>query len=384
MNNVCFVIMPYGPKEDIDKKIVDFDVIYESMIKAAVKSVGTLECQRCDDIEQPGWIHERMLRHIFEDRVAIVDTSTLNANVFYELGVRHALRKAVTVLIHGKGTTWPFNIAGLSSIEYANTPEGFEEGKDRIRAFIVNALNDPGATDSLVYSAIPDLQVQRLPRRITKLDVIPYVLAANPEKRIGFVTGDREDIRVGDVWVSSENTNMQMDTFYGRSTSATIRYLGARKDETGRIEEDTIGLELAGKLKGRTEVDPGTVLATGAGALTHNGVKRIFHVAAVRGQPREGYQPVPRLDQCVKNALRRAGDDEFRNDGLTSMLFPIFGTGPGGGNLQRHAEICLDAAVEHLSAIPSPIRDVFFYVFGDVDLEICTTIARNHRGLKSA
>ena len=99
MNNLCFVIMPYGEKKDIDGKEIDFDKIYESMIKGAVASLDGLICQRCDDIEKPGWIHERMLRHIFEDRVAIVDTSTLNANVFYELGVRaigltHARRNA--------------------------------------------------------------------------------------------------------------------------------------------------------------------------------------------------------------------------------------------------------------------------------------------------
>jgi O-acetyl-ADP-ribose deacetylase (regulator of RNase III) len=325
-----------------------------------------------------------MLRHILEDRVAIVDTSTLNANVFYELGVRHALCRSVTVLIHRKGTSWPFNIAGLSSIEYATTPRGLAAARDTIRTFIVNALNDPGATDSLVYSAIPDLQVQRVPRRIGKLAVFPYVLVQDPDRRIGFVTGDREDIRVGDVWVNSENTHMQMDTFFGRSTSATIRYLGARKDETGRIDEDTIGLELASKVRGGAEVAPGTVLVTGAGALVRNGVKRIFHVAAVRGEPREGYRPVPRIDQCVKNALRRAGEDEFRADGLTSILFPVFGTGPGRGDFREHAEICIQAAVEYLSTMPSPIRAVYFYVWGDVDLDVCHTIARNHPGLKPA
>ena len=99
MRNTCFVIMPYGKKKDIDGKEIDFDEIYEYVIERAVDSLEGFGCLRCDDIEQPGWIHERMLRHILEDRVAIVDTSTLNANVFYELGVRHALRRSATVLI---------------------------------------------------------------------------------------------------------------------------------------------------------------------------------------------------------------------------------------------------------------------------------------------
>jgi hypothetical protein len=106
VNSNCFVIMPYGPKRDIDGKSIDFDKLYELMIKQAVSSVGGLICVRCDDIEQPGWIHERMLKHILEDRVAVVDTSTLNANVFYELGVRHALRRSTTVLIQRKGSEY--------------------------------------------------------------------------------------------------------------------------------------------------------------------------------------------------------------------------------------------------------------------------------------
>ena len=382
MNNVCFVIMPYGTKKDIDGKEIDFDRVYDSMIKEAVNSVGSLECQRCDDLEQPGWIHERMLRHILEDRVAVVDTSTLNANVFYELGVRHALRKSVTVLIHRKGTSWPFNIAGLSSIEYSATPKGMEEARKTISRFIVNALKDPDAVDSLVYCAIPDLHVHRTPKRLTKVEISEFQLTRIPHKRIAFITGDREDIRVGDVWVSSENTNMQMDHYYGKSTSATIRYLGARKNEKGKILEDTIGEDLTRRMAPDVEVPPATVLCTGAGALERNNVKWIFHVASVVGEPREGYRPVTRIDQCVKNALRRASEPEFRKDGLTSILFPIFGTGPGGGDLSHHAEICINAAVDYLEAFDTPILDVYFYVWSDIDIEICQTVARNSPSLK--
>ena len=381
MNNACFVIMPYGTKKDIDGKDVDFNKVYELMIKEAVKSVGGLDCIRCDDIARPGWIHERMLHHILDDRVAIVDTSTLNANVFYELGVRHALRRSVTVLIHRSGTSWPFNIAGLNSIEYRTTPTGIAEARKAICAHIVNALREPNKPDSLVYHAIPGLRVEKASRRLTKVEIFPFTLVKDPGKSIAFITGDREDIKVGDIWVSSENTNMQMDHFYGKSTSATIRYLGARKDQ-GRVVEDTIGEELRRKMAGALVVDPATVIATGAGALAKNNVKWIFHVASVMGEPREGYRPVQRIDQCVKNALRRASDEDLQATGVNSMLLPILGTGPAGGNFQEHVEICVKAAVEYLEGVVSPIRTVYFYAWSDVDLEICLAVASNHAGLR--
>src|SRR5262249_9258497 len=203
------------------------------------------------------------------------------------------------------------------------------------------------------------------------------------DKRLGFVTGDREDIRVGDIWVNSENTNMQMDRYYGESTSATLRYLGARKDDRGKVVEDTINDELQRKMAGAMEVDPGTVLATSAGELADNNVKWIFHVAAVTGQPREDYRSGPRPDQCVKNALRKVGRGGLRDSALQSILFPIFGPGPAGGDLQQHATICINAALEYLETVETPIRDVYFYVWSDVDLEICQAIVRNHPGLAS-
>jgi len=382
VNNVCFVIMPYGNKNDIDGKEIDFEKIYESIIKVAVASVDGLECVRCDDIDKPGWIHERMLRHIFEDRVAIVDTSTLNANVFYELGVRHALKKSVTVLISRKGTTRPFNIAGLNSIEYSETDTGAVAAQKAIRDHITNGLKSPDQPDSLVYFAVPNLRVERAPKRLTMVEIHKFPLVKDPARSIAFITGDREDITVGDIWVSSENTNMQMDHFYGKSTSATIRYLGAKKDHRGVMIEDTIGEDLRRKMDGALVVDPATVIATDPGALKQNNVKWIFHVASVMGEPREGYRPVSRIDHCVKNALRKAGEDEFKNAGVASMLFPILGTGPAGGTVQEHAQICVNAAIEYLESVAGPIGDVYFYVWSDVDLETCLAIARNHPELK--
>ena len=100
-----------------------------------------------------------MLEHILEDRVAVVDTSTLNANVFYELGVRHALRKSVTVLMRREGTTSPFNIQGLSAVSYGITPESEAAAIKGISGAITSGLNNPKNIDSLVYQALPDLNL---------------------------------------------------------------------------------------------------------------------------------------------------------------------------------------------------------------------------------
>lgn len=387
-DNTCFVIMPFGTRKDIDDQEIDFDEIYDHIIKVAVESVGDgLSCVRCDRINESGSIHREMLTHIYEDRVAIVDTSTLNANVFYELGVRHALKRGITVLIRREGTGSPFNIQGLKAINYTTTPAGVALAKEKIRAFIENGLKDPHHVDSLVFDALPGLSVQggtRKRKRLTQLATFEYSLVRRPECAIGFVTGDRADIKVGDIWVNSENTDMLMDRYYGQSTSATIRFLGARKHNvTGRVVEDTIGEEIARVVKGE-RVEEAHVVTTGPGQLARNGVKWIFHVASVVGHPREGYRPIPRVERCVTCVFRHAAQPEFEADPPTSILFPIFGTGPGGGDLQEHTQLCVDAAVEALEAGIVPlVTRAWFAVWDDVMMEACEAAVANNHGLTS-
>ena len=121
--------MPFGEKKDLDGKSINFDKIYKDFIKGAVAELG-IKCVRCDEIVETGWIHSKMFKHIFEADVAVVDITALNPNVFYELGIRHALNKHVTVLIRKAGTPTPFNIQGFQMLEYnPESPESIANGK---------------------------------------------------------------------------------------------------------------------------------------------------------------------------------------------------------------------------------------------------------------
>jgi hypothetical protein len=113
----------FGQKHDNEGQLIDFDDLYEFMIKESVEALG-VTCIRSDEISESGMIHREMIEHTYTADIAVVDITTLNPNVFYELGVRHALRKSITVLIRQKGTKLPFNIQGLNVIEYdtANWP----------------------------------------------------------------------------------------------------------------------------------------------------------------------------------------------------------------------------------------------------------------------
>jgi O-acetyl-ADP-ribose deacetylase (regulator of RNase III) len=196
------------------------------------------------------------------------------------------------------------------------------------------------------------------------------------DKKIVLITGDIQRIKVADIWVNSENTNMQMSRFHEDTISGIIRYLGARKDNVGNVVEDTIADELTQVMGRNVSVNPATVLVTGAGDLekTHN-VKRIFHVASAQGEIGYGYRPIHNIDACVRNALAKADCEEFESLGFKSILFPLMGTGAARGKLKETAEKLLQAAISYLETTGnSTVERVYFLTWTDIQLENCRAI----------
>lgn len=368
----CFVIMPFGTREAASGAKIDFDGIYRDLIHGAVEAMG-FRSVRCDEIQHAGSIHQDMFKHIATDALAIVDITMLNPNVFYELGVRHALRSSITILIKKCGVSIPFNIQGLRVIEYPDPGESFAEAAAKIKSFIEGGLNSV-RPDSPIFSILQDARKDWKAERITESKEFPYRLCAHPSKRICLLTGDITQRTNIDVWVNSENTNMQMARFFDKSLSATIRYQGALKDENGEITEDTIAEELA-KARGHKEfVTPGTVYVTGSGGLgKSHGVKRIFHAATVVGVPGSGYQAMKDVEKCVSNALRKMDDERYSSEDLRSIVFPMMGTGAGGGPVDEIAPRLLCAAISYLSENQaSHIQTVYFSTWNHRDLDACS------------
>jgi O-acetyl-ADP-ribose deacetylase (regulator of RNase III) len=370
----CFVIMPFRIKKDLARKDeIDFDKVYREIIKPSVEGLKDrgirINCVRSDEIELAGLIHERMIAHIAEADVAVVDITTDNPNVFYELGIRHALRDRVTVLMRRKGKPNPFNVGGMTTIEYDLDEQSAARARDVIANFVANGLLS-GAKDSLVYTVLPGLRASLDPKAITESEVEEYEIPGVPGKRIGIAKGNLRHVNLGatlrerpiDIWVNSENVNMEMARPYDRSVSALIRYLGARKDDTGAIVEDLINDELRAKMQGRQLVNPGEVVSTGAGSLerTHH-VKRIYHAASVYGVVGEGYNGIANVEQCITNALARVDwealglvktQDKAKaatgKRAADSILFPLLSAGTARADVIRSARRQVATAISYL------------------------------------
>ncbi|HKY54941.1 MAG TPA: macro domain-containing protein [Anaerolineales bacterium] len=368
----CFVIMPFGKKKDIDGYEVDFDRVYHELIYKAVKELG-VDCERCDEIIDTGAIHKKMFRGIFDADVSVVDITSLNPNVFYELGVRHALHKYGTLVIRrNSNLPIPFNISGLSILGYdIDSDDQLESNRKKIRDHIQKSLDTQGI-DSIIYDALDDLKVERRAKPIGTREEKLYPVMGVPDKQIGYITGNINNINNVDVWVNSENTNMQMARPYEFSISATIRYEGAMKDANGYVVDDLIAKDLRKVTRGR-DSSPGNIVVTTSGELEKsNNVKRIFHAAAVICEPGSGYRPITNIAQCVRNALRKADSAELAALELNSILFPLMGTGTTRSSAQEVADKLIDAAIEYMRQNPqSRINKIYFLAYTEQDRAIC-------------
>jgi len=113
----AFVIMPFGRKQGPDGKWIDFNSIYHGLIKPALEEAG-FESFRADEEEASGDILTDMFQELLLADLAIADLSIDNANVFYELGIRHAFRKRGIVHIQAGRAYMPFDIFNVRTLPY--------------------------------------------------------------------------------------------------------------------------------------------------------------------------------------------------------------------------------------------------------------------------
>src|SRR5258706_15360369 len=117
MKAFCFVLMPFGKKKDESGRVIDFDRIYAEIIRPAVEDAD-LEPLRADEETVGGIIHKPMFERLILCPYAVADLTLANANVFYELGVRHAFRPWSTVPMIAQDNRLPFDVQMLRTVHY--------------------------------------------------------------------------------------------------------------------------------------------------------------------------------------------------------------------------------------------------------------------------
>ena len=152
--------MPFGVKPDASGRIIDFDLVYKRIFKPAIEHSGLLPV-RADEEQAHGFIHKVMYERLLLPEYAIADLTILNANVYHELGVRHAARPATTIMVMADQTGLPFEVTGLRALTYSldadekpsNTKNAVSALQQRLTACIAHDL-----VDSPLYQLVDALQ----------------------------------------------------------------------------------------------------------------------------------------------------------------------------------------------------------------------------------
>ena len=100
----AFIVRPFGTKHGID-----FDRVQRELLTPALDSLG-IEGDTTAVIARAGNIRTDMFEALVVADLVIADISIHNANVYYELGIRHALRPRTTILIRAAGDDVPFDL----------------------------------------------------------------------------------------------------------------------------------------------------------------------------------------------------------------------------------------------------------------------------------
>lgn len=163
---LCFVLMPFGRKPSASGTLIDFDAVYHQMIAPAIADAG-LTAIRADEELTGGIIHKPMFERLVLCEFAVADLTTGNANVFYELGVRHAARPYATVPIFAGSSRLPFDVALLRAMPYPITEDGLPDRIDETRKALTRMLQharEHAHEDSPLFQLLddyPDIQREK-------------------------------------------------------------------------------------------------------------------------------------------------------------------------------------------------------------------------------
>lgn len=130
----CFVMMPFREP---------FGSYYEKIYKPAIERAGLKPVRADDEIFGTGKIIDQIWFGINSAKVLIAELTTRNANVFYELGLAHALQKPV-VLVSSNEEDVPFDLNHIRVIYYDVTdPFWGQKLIEKVSENILSAVKNP-------------------------------------------------------------------------------------------------------------------------------------------------------------------------------------------------------------------------------------------------
>jgi hypothetical protein len=111
--------------------------VWEEVIAPACATVGLVPV-RADGLTRAGEITDQVFRRLRDDDVVIADLTGANANVMYELGMRHT-RDSLTVQI-GEYGRLPFDVNVIRTVLFSRSAHGLINARNELSAVLTAGL----------------------------------------------------------------------------------------------------------------------------------------------------------------------------------------------------------------------------------------------------
>ncbi|MGP4691590.1 hypothetical protein [Agrobacterium cavarae] len=156
----CFVVGPIGGAGTDIRTHADW--LLDGIIKPTFREhYPDFEVVRSDTITAPGMIDTQMINHLLDADLVIVDMSLLNANAFYEMGIRHMARKPVIHMFIA-GTSIPFDVKPYRAIEFSLVQHAhLAAAQQQLKNAIQDAISPNYVPDNPVTKAQNYTQIER-------------------------------------------------------------------------------------------------------------------------------------------------------------------------------------------------------------------------------
>jgi hypothetical protein len=119
---LAFILMPFAQ---------EFERIYEGLIRPALTEEG-YEVRRADTTFDQQNIMRTIVENIATANLIVAELTTVNANVFYELGIAHAIGKPVNMTAQGLEGI-PFDLRSYRTIIYSTEFDQVQNSQESLR-----------------------------------------------------------------------------------------------------------------------------------------------------------------------------------------------------------------------------------------------------------
>lgn len=145
----CFIVSEIGEKDGVGRK--DADQKYEHIFKPVLTELE-YDFKRADEEATPGFISTQIVKRLIDSTLVIADISSGNENVFYELAIRHAVKKPVIIIKKPKQSP-PFDVKDIRAIDVdMKDPDVWGPAKKRLLEYIKESETNPEKASESILS----------------------------------------------------------------------------------------------------------------------------------------------------------------------------------------------------------------------------------------